>query len=47
MSILDQDTLQIIAEVKIPNRDTDAILYEPISKRVFTFNGEGVMMPRL
>jgi YVTN family beta-propeller protein len=41
VSILDQDTLKIIAEVKIPNRDTDAILYEPISKRVFTFNGEG------
>jgi YVTN family beta-propeller protein len=41
VSILDQDTLKIIAEVKIPNRDPDAILYEPISKRVFTFNGEG------
>ena len=41
VSMLDQDTLRIIAEVKIRNRDTDAILYEPISKRVFTFNGEG------
>jgi len=41
VTILDQETLRIIAEVKIPNRDPDAILYEPISKRVFTFNGEG------
>lgn len=41
VSILDQDTLRIIAEVKIRNPDTDAILYEPISNRVFTFNGEG------
>jgi DNA-binding beta-propeller fold protein YncE len=41
VSILDQDTMRVIAEVKIPNRDTDAILYEPVSKRVFTFNGEG------
>lgn len=41
VSILDQDTLKIIAEVKIPNRNPDAILYEPVSKRVFTFNGEG------
>jgi len=41
VTILDQETLRIIAEVKIPNRDPDAILYEPISKRVFTFNGQG------
>jgi hypothetical protein len=39
VTILDQDTLRIIADVKIPNRDTDAILYEPITKRVFAFNG--------
>src|SRR6516164_4051085 len=29
----------LIGEVKIPGRDTDDILYEPTSKRVFTFNG--------
>ena len=26
----------VIGEVKIPGRDTDDILYEPTSKRVFT-----------
>jgi hypothetical protein len=41
VTILDEDTLRIIADVKIAKRDTDAILYEPTSKRVFTFNGEG------
>src|SRR6516162_8836279 len=39
VTIFDPQTLQVIGEVKIPGRDTDDILYEPISKRVFTFNG--------
>jgi hypothetical protein len=39
VTIFDPDTLKILGEVKIPDRDTDDILYEPVSKRVFTFNG--------
>jgi DNA-binding beta-propeller fold protein YncE len=39
ISIFDPATLQVIGEVKIPDRDTDDILYEPVTKRVFTFNG--------
>ena len=32
-------TLQVLREVTIPNRNPDAILYDPASKRVFAFNG--------
>ena len=39
VTIFDPDGLKTIGEVKIPSRDTDDILYEPVSKRVFTFNG--------
>ena len=39
MTIFDPENLQVISEVKISNRDTDDIEYEPASKRVFTFNG--------
>jgi len=39
VTIFDPDSLTTIGEVKIPGRDTDDILYEPVSKRVFTFNG--------
>jgi DNA-binding beta-propeller fold protein YncE len=39
VTILDPGTFKIIVEVKIPGRDTDAILYDPVAKRVFTFNG--------
>jgi DNA-binding beta-propeller fold protein YncE len=39
VTIFDPQTLQVTGEVKIPGRDTDDILYEPVSKRVFTFNG--------
>jgi DNA-binding beta-propeller fold protein YncE len=39
VTIFDPGTLKIISEVKIPGRDTDAILYDPATKRVFTFNG--------
>jgi DNA-binding beta-propeller fold protein YncE len=39
VTIFDLATLKIIHEVKIPGRDTDAILYDPVTKRVFTFNG--------
>src|SRR5579872_3234999 len=39
VTIFDMGTLQIIQEVAIPNRNPDAILYDPASKRVFAFNG--------
>jgi len=39
VTIFDPATLKAITEVKVPGRDTDAILYEPSTKRVFTFNG--------
>ena len=39
VTVFDPETLKIIGEVKIPDRDTDDILYEPATKRVFTFNG--------
>jgi DNA-binding beta-propeller fold protein YncE len=40
VTILDLDTLKIIGEVKLPDREPDGILYDPSSKRVFTFNDE-------
>jgi len=40
VTIFDPESLKIISEVKIPGpRDTDDIMYEPATKRVFTFNG--------
>src|SRR5215471_9524268 len=39
VTIFDPDVLKVLGETKIPDRDTDDILYEPVSKRVFTFNG--------
>jgi DNA-binding beta-propeller fold protein YncE len=39
VTIFDPRTFKIVVEVKIPGRDTDAILYDPVAKRVFTFNG--------
>lgn len=39
VTIFDPETLKVLGEVKIPERDTDDILYEPVTKRVFTFNG--------
>jgi DNA-binding beta-propeller fold protein YncE len=39
VTIFDMGTLQIIKEVPIPNRNPDAILYDPATKRVFAFNG--------
>ena len=40
-TIFDPATLAILQEVKIPDRNPDAILYDPASQRVFTFNGGG------
>lgn len=39
VTIFDPETLKVIGEVKIHDRDTDDIMYEPATKRVFTFNG--------
>ncbi len=39
VTIFDYKTLAPIAVVKIPGRNPDAILYDPGTKRVFTFNG--------
>lgn len=39
VTIFDPETLKVIKEVKIADRDTDDIEYEPTTKRVFTFNG--------
>jgi YVTN family beta-propeller protein len=39
VTVFDLDTLQVIQETKIPGRNPDAILYEPVAKHVFTFNG--------
>lgn len=39
ITIFDPDSLKVLGEVKIKDRDTDGILYDPSTKRVFTFNG--------
>jgi DNA-binding beta-propeller fold protein YncE len=39
VTIFDPETHKVLGEVKIPERDTDDILYEPVTKQVFTFNG--------
>jgi DNA-binding beta-propeller fold protein YncE len=39
VTIFDMGTLQILKEVPVPDRNPDAILYDPASKRVFAFNG--------
>jgi DNA-binding beta-propeller fold protein YncE len=39
VTIFDMGTLQIVKEVAIPNRNPDAIVYDPASKRVFAING--------
>jgi len=39
VTIFDPDALEVVSQVRIPERDTDDILFEPATKRVFTFNG--------
>lgn len=41
VTIVNPGTLQIINKIKLPNRNSDGILYDPFSKRVFTFNTDG------
>jgi DNA-binding beta-propeller fold protein YncE len=41
VSIFDLATLKVLSQVKTTGDNPDAILYEPFTKRVFTFNGRG------
>src|SRR3984893_5506512 len=41
MTIFDLDKLTTISEVKTTGENPDAILYDPATKHVFTFNGRG------
>ncbi len=38
--IFDLKTLKVTAEIKTNQVDTDAIIYEPVTKHIFTFNGD-------
>ena len=38
--IFDLKSLKITGHVKTGQMDTDAIIYEPVSKHIFTFNGD-------
>src|SRR5580698_7943604 len=39
VTVFDLDTLKITQEVPVPGKNPDAILFEPVNRRVFTFNG--------
>jgi DNA-binding beta-propeller fold protein YncE len=39
VTVFDLKTLKVLANIKLKQRNPDAILYDPYSKRVFTFNG--------
>ena len=39
VTVFDLKTLQVITKVKVTGNNPDAILYDPFSHRVFTFNG--------
>ena len=41
VTIFDLKTLTPIAVLKVTGRNPDAIIYDPVSRRVFTFNGGG------
>lgn len=41
VTIFDLKTLAQVAVVKVTGRNPDAIMYDPLSRRVFTFNGGG------
>ena len=42
VTVLDTAKLHVIREIKLPaGRDPDAVVYDPATNRVFTFNGEG------
>jgi DNA-binding beta-propeller fold protein YncE len=37
--VFDLKTLSVVSRIHVPARGPDAILYEPVTKRVFSFNG--------
>jgi len=39
VTIFDLKTLAVLGRIKLPARNPDAIQYDPVSKRVFVFNG--------
>ena len=39
VKVVNFKTLEVLADVKITGQNPDAIMYEPISKKVFVFNG--------
>jgi DNA-binding beta-propeller fold protein YncE len=39
VTVFDLKTLTVLANIKLKQRNPDAILFDPFSKRVFTFNG--------
>ena len=39
VTIFDSKTLKVISKVMVPGKNPDSIIYEPVSKRIFTFNG--------
>jgi YVTN family beta-propeller protein len=39
VSAFDLDSLKVVQEMKVPGSNPDAILYEPVGRHVFTFNG--------
>jgi len=39
VTIFDLKTLKVVKEVPVTGKNPDAILYDPISKKLFTFNG--------
>ena len=41
VSVFDPESLKVTATIKVTGENPDAILYEPVTKRVFTFNGRG------
>jgi DNA-binding beta-propeller fold protein YncE len=38
--VFDLKTLKVTGEVKTKQPDTDALIYEPVTKHIFTFNGD-------
>ena len=38
--VFDIKTMKVTGEVKTNQPDTDSIIYEPVTKRIFTFNGD-------
>ena len=41
VTVFDLKTLAVMATVKVTGDNPDAIAFEPVSKRIFTFNGRG------